>query len=116
MEKIATSEAIDPCCLGKKGKRHFIHELYEVQCQIFQDFDINKFYNRILRPDAVRTRVKIFRNYQQELVGFYAIHLFEIRIRDAESTAIFRAEAGLLRAYRRKQSTLNWNCGEMTGT
>ena len=112
MEKIATSEIIDPGCLGKEEKRRFIRELYEVHRQIFQSADIIEFSNYILRPDALRTRVKIFRNYQQELVGYYAIHLFEIRIRDAEITAIFRAEAGLLRVYRRKQSTLSFAFAE----
>jgi len=112
MERITTSETIDPIFLVKEKKRRFIHELYEIQCQIFQGVDINSFTSYIIRPGAVRTRVKIFRNDHQKAVGYYAIHLFEIRSNAAEITAIFRAEAGLLRAYRRKHATLSFAFAE----
>lgn len=112
MERISISETIDPNLLGKEEKGRFIRELYEVQCQIFQGVDINGFTSYIIRPDAVRTRVKIFRNDLQKPVGYYAIHLFEMRSNGAEITAIFRAEAGLIRAYRRKHATLSFALAE----
>ena len=65
MEIITTSETVDPSRLGKEEKERFISELYGVQCQIFQDVDKESFSSDILRPNAVRTRVKIFRNDQQ---------------------------------------------------
>jgi hypothetical protein len=112
MERISISETIDPNLLGKEDKQSFIRELYEVQSQIFHGVDIKCFTSYILLPGAKRTRVKIFRNDQQKAVGYYAIHLFEIRLNGAEITAIFRAEAGLLRAYRRKHATLSFALAE----
>lgn len=107
LEIITTSETIDPSCLGKEEKKRLIRELYVVQQQIFQGVDMERFSSYILRPNAVRTKVKIFRNDQQEPVGYHAVHLFEMRPSGAETTAIFRAEAGLLPAYRRKHSTIS---------
>lgn len=104
---IASSETIDPTCLGKGEKRCFIRELYEVQCKIFQGVDIKSFTNYIFRPDAVRTRVKIFRNEKRQAVGYHSVHLFEKKSGGGRIMAIFRAEAGLLRNYRRKHSTLS---------
>jgi hypothetical protein len=112
MARIAISEIIDPNLLVKEEKERFIRELYEIQSQIFQGVDIKGFTSYILRPSAKRTRVKIFRNDQQKAVGYYAIHLFEIRLNDGEIRTIFRAEAGLLRAYRRKHATLSFALAE----
>ena len=107
LEILTTSETIDPSSLGKEEKKRFIQELYLVQEQIFQGVDMERFSSYILRPNAVRTKVKIFRNDQQEPVGYHALHLFEMKPSGDEITAIFRAEAGLLRPYRRKHSTLS---------
>lgn len=60
MERITTSETIDPIFLVKEKKRRFIHELYEIQCQIFQGVDINSFTSYIIRPGAVRPGSRSF--------------------------------------------------------
>ncbi len=107
-EIIATSETVDPNRLGKEEKDRLVHELfYAVQCRIFQGTDEKSFAGYIFHPHAVRTRIKIFRNDQKEPVGYFSIHLFEIRSIDSGIRAIFRAEAGLLLPYRRKHSTLS---------
>jgi len=107
MEMITTSETIDPARLGKEERDRFIRELYAVQCQIFEGVDEKSFSNYIFHPNATRTRIKIFRNDQREMVGYSAIHQFEMRSVVAGTTAVFRAEAGLLPPYRRKKSTLS---------
>ncbi|WP_373498925.1 hypothetical protein [Desulfococcus sp.] len=106
MAFITKSEIIDPGRLGQEERRRFIQELYAVQCRIFEGVDLKSFTDYIFRPDAARTRVKIFRNDQKKLVGYYAIHLFEVKPSSSEITAFFRAEAGLLRSCRRRHATL----------
>jgi len=107
MEMITTSETIDPARLGKEERERFIRELYAVQCQIFEGVDEKSFSSYIFHPNAARTRIKIFRNDQREMVGYSAIHQFEMRSVVAGTTAVFRAEAGLLLPYRPKHSTLS---------
>jgi len=106
MGRIATSETVDPGRLGKEERDRFFRELYAVQCQIFEGVDEKGFSSYIFHPRAARTRIAIFRNDQGQMVGYSAIHLFEMSSA-AGTIAVFRAEAGLLLPYRRKHSTLS---------
>jgi len=112
MEMITTSETIDPARLGKEERERFIRELYAVQCQIFEGVDEKSFSSYIFHPNAARTRIKIFRNDQREMVVYSAIHQFEMRSVGAQPTAVFRSEAGLLFPYRRKHSTISFTFAE----
>jgi len=107
MAIIAASEVVDPSRLEKEEKDRFIRELYSVHSQIFDGVDEKCFAIDIFCPDAIRTRVKIFRKNRKEIVGYLAIHLYEMRFTDADTIAVFRAEAGFLPPYRRKKSTLS---------
>lgn len=109
---ITTSETIDPARLGKEERDRFIRELYAVQCQIFEGVDEQGFSSYIFHPRAARTRIEIFRNDQRQMVGYSAIHLFEMSS-VAGAIAVFRAEAGLLLPYRRKHSTLSMAFAEL---
>jgi len=112
MGRIATSETVDPGRLGKEERDRFFRELYAVQCQIFEGVDEKGFSSYIFHPRAARTRIAIFRNDQGQMVGYSAIHLFEMSSA-AGTIAVFRAEAGLLLPYRRKHSTLSMAFAEL---
>ncbi len=59
----------------------------------------------LVRPDAFRTRIQIYRNEAGEVVGYCAVHLFERKV-DERLAGIVRAEAGLLPGYRGTSATL----------
>ena len=50
--------------------------------------------------------MRVFRNIRRQIVGYQGVHLFETRLPSGEPIAVFRAEAGLLRTYRRHHLTL----------
>jgi len=66
---------------------------------------MQQFSRYLTRTDAVRTRVQVYRSERGALVGYCAVHLFEMES-DKRVLAIFRAEAGLLAGYRGTAMTL----------
>ena len=73
--------------------------------QIFAGVPIESFITYLVRPDAIRTRIQIYRNETGGVVGYCAVHLFERQL-DGRTVGVIRAEAGLLPGYRGTSATL----------
>ncbi len=97
---------IDPKHLPAAVRKQLAHELYAVQQCIFADTGEADFAAFLLDRRAKRNRVRVFRNVSRRIVGYQGVHLFETRTDTGQSIAVFRAEAGLLRPYRRHHLTL----------
>jgi hypothetical protein len=68
---------------------------------------IEVFADYMFRPDAVRTRIQIYRNKRGYMVDYCANHIFELAW-EARAYGVFRAEAGLLGAYRGSATTFGF--------
>ena len=99
------AEIINPTALPPVQREAVLRRLYAVHQGIFLGVTMDQFVHYLIRPDAVRTRIQIYRGEGGELVGYCAVHLFELA-KNHQLLGIFRAEAGLLPAYRGTGATL----------
>lgn len=107
MNRIASTEIIDPSSLKEVEKRRFLKKLYyNVHIQIFDGIDEKKFAEYVVNSKAIRNRINVFKDDKGEPVGYHAIHVFEKQFHGSILFAVFRAESGLFREYRKKSSTL----------
>ncbi len=106
MAKLIRWNTINPKRLAAAGQKQLVHELYAIQQQIFAGENEDHFAVTLLRPRARRNRVRVFLNTRRQIIGYQGLHLFETRMDNGEPIAVFRAEAGLLRSYRRRHLTL----------
>ena len=104
-KRLVEAEVINPVELRPAQRDAFLHDLYRVHDQIFSGVSMEQFTYYLVRPDAARTRIQIYRNETGELVGYSAMHIFKRRSK-WRRRAILRAEAGLLPDYRGSASTL----------
>lgn len=102
---IRADEVINPSSLASKDKEHFTDALYHLHSRIFDGVTKDRFVSYVIDPPADWTRIRIYKNAENEWIGYCAVHRSEIRIFD-RSRIIFRAEAGILRAYRGRSKTL----------
>lgn len=103
--RLVEAEVVDPGALSEAERNTFLGHLYEVNRNIFAGVSKEEFADDITRPRAVRSRVQIYRNELGAMVGYCAVHLFEIRA-GRRTLGILRAEAGLLAGYRGSGTTL----------
>ena len=103
--RLVEAEIIDPAALSPVQWDAVLHRLYTVHQAIFTGVSMQQFSRYLTRADAARTRVQIYRSERGALVGYCAVHLFEMQ-RDKQVLGIFRAEAGLLAGYRGTGVTL----------
>jgi hypothetical protein len=94
-------ETIVPAALSKEAWRKFCRELYATHNKIFEGFDADQFSKKMFPVEAMWTEIRVFKNSKKEIVGYYALHAYE-KVIDSEKTIIFRAEAGILREYRKQ--------------
>lgn len=104
-KRLVEAEVVHPADLRQAELEAFLRELYRVHDKIFAGVTIEEFTYYIVRPDATRTRIQIYRNETGALVGYCAMHIFEHRS-GCRWRAVLRAEAGLLPDYRGSASTL----------
>lgn len=97
--RIRGFRTIDPTTLGEADLQRFGKELFGLHAKIFAGLDEAAFIDYVLKPNAERTRIRVFENEAGEKVGYCAFHLYRKTISGSEF-AILRAEAGLLPAYR----------------
>ncbi len=102
---LVEAEVVNPVELRPEHRDVFLRDLYSVHEKIFSGVSMEEFTYYLVRPDAVRTRIQIYRNEAGVLVGYCAVHVFERRSKWL-CHAVLRAEAGLLPAYRGTASTL----------
>lgn len=99
MPKIARSDIVVPNKLEPAARQGFIDALYQVHCQVFDGVTRDSFAKYVVESKAEQTWINVHRNDAGEIVGYFALHIFEREL-GGQASAIFRAEAGTLRTYR----------------
>lgn len=105
MPRIKSGQVIDPAALSATERQHFAERLYALHCKIFDGVEREQFYIYVIDSPAPWTRIRIFENLAGDWVGYCAVHRFHETIQ-SRSCVVFRAEAGILRAYRGRSMTL----------
>ena len=103
--RLIEAEIVDPTRISAAKREIVFRRLYRVHQQIFAGVPIESFVTYLVRPDALRTRIQIYRNAAGGIVGYCAVHLFEREL-DGRTVGVIRAEAGLLPGYRGTSATL----------
>jgi hypothetical protein len=103
--RLIEAEVIDPTRMPAAQRAAVFRRLYRVHQQIFAGVPIESFVTYLVRPDALRTRIQVYRNEAGGIVGYCAVHLFERDV-DGRTVGVVRAEAGLLPGYRGTSATL----------
>ncbi len=99
MPKIARSDIVVPNKLDPAARQGFIDALYKVHCEVFDGVTRDSFAKYVVESQAEQTWINVHRNHAGEIVGYFALHIFERELA-GKASAIFRAEAGTMRAYR----------------
>ncbi len=102
---VSRAEVVDPSVLSEEQLSLFIDKLFSLHQQIFGGLDKAEFMAFIIDSPSEWTRIRIYKNNQDEWVGFCAVHRYSFSV-DKRNLAIFRAQAGILRAYRGRSMTL----------
>jgi len=99
MPNIARSDIVVPNKLDPAARQEFIDALYKVHCEVFDGVSRDAFAKYVVESKAERTWINVHRNDAGEIVGYFALHIFEREL-GGQASAIFRAEAGTMRTYR----------------
>ncbi len=103
--QLIEAEILDPVALSPVQRDVVLRRLYKMHQKIFAGVSMQQFSRYLTRTDALRTRVQIYRNESGALVGYCAVHIFNLQS-DNRVLGILRAEAGLLAGYRGTGMTL----------
>jgi CRP-like cAMP-binding protein len=107
MSRIASTEIILLKSLSPEEREQLADALYAVHQQIFAGVDRAMFVRFVLESKAEHTWLQVHRNEAGAIVGYFALHVFE-RMLGGKLTAVFRAQAGSLRAYRGGNVTMRF--------
>ncbi|HEY8212194.1 MAG TPA: cyclic nucleotide-binding domain-containing protein [Myxococcaceae bacterium] len=99
MPRIASSEVVIPGQLTSAEREALVTALYRIQVEVFDGVSREAFARYVVLSKAERTRILVHRDEAGVIVGYFALHVFE-REMNGEPVAVFRAEAGTMRAYR----------------
>lgn len=99
MSRIANTEVIIPKSLSPEARGELIDALYAVHNEIFDGVERESFAKYVVESKAEHTWIQVHKNEAGQIVGYFAVHIFERQL-GGVPTAVFRAEAGTLRAYR----------------
>jgi len=99
MPRIASTEVIVPKSLPPEERQRLTQALYDVHRQIFDGVEPESFAKYVVESKAEHTWIQVHKNEEGEIVGYFAAHIFEKQLA-GKPTAVLRAEAGSLRAYR----------------
>jgi CRP-like cAMP-binding protein len=99
MSNIASTEVVTPKSLSPEAREQLIDALYAVHDQIFDGVERESFAKYVVLSKAEHTWIQLHKNAAGEIVGYFAFHIFERQL-GGVPTAVFRAEAGMLQAYR----------------
>jgi CRP-like cAMP-binding protein len=99
MPKIARSDIVVPNQLDPAARQQFIDALYKVHNEVFDGVSRDAFAKYVVESKAEQTWINVHRNHAGEIVGYFALHIFERELA-GQLSAIFRAEAGTMRTYR----------------
>ena len=107
MPRIANTEVIVPQALSPEARHQLTDALYAVHQQIFDGVEREAFAKYVVESKAEHTWIQVHRNEADHIVGYFALHIFERNL-GGVPTAVFRAEAGSLRAYRGGNVTMRF--------
>jgi hypothetical protein len=105
LQRALSAEVIDPAVLNDEQKSMFIDKLYDLHQKIFDGVERDTFIAYVVASPAEWTRIRIYKNTQNDWVGYCAVHRFHKQVENRK-LVIFRAEAGILRLYRGRRMTL----------
>lgn len=104
MPRIVSTEVIVPKKLDPASRAALTDSLYEVHDQIFDGVEKKAFARYVVESKAELTWILLHKGEAGEIVGYLAIHVFE-RVLRGKLCAVFRGEAGTLRAYRGRNTS-----------
>jgi CRP-like cAMP-binding protein len=105
------SEIVVPTSLQGAAHDAFVDALYAVHAEIFDGVDREAFAHYVVDSPAEETRIQVFRDHTDRIVGYFAFHMFRRTVR-GRSAMILRAESGMLREHRGGASMLRFGFGE----
>lgn len=107
MPRIASTEVIIPKGLSAEERHQLTEALYVLHQQIFDGVEREAFAKYVIESKAEHTWIQVHKNEAGEIVGYFALHVFE-RLLGGQPSAVFRGEAGSLRAYRGGSITMRF--------
>jgi CRP-like cAMP-binding protein len=107
MPRITSTEVIDPKSLSAEQRHQLSTALYAVHRQIFDGVKQESFTRYVVESKAEHTWIQVHRNEEGAIVGYFALHIFERQL-GGQPSAVLRAEAGSLRAYRGGSITMRF--------
>lgn len=110
--KINGYEIITLQNLSEKEKNAFSEKLYEVTLKIFGGGSKQEFEEMVTKCDSLLSRFLIYKNKNNEWVGYFGIHRFRKKI-DGKNVTVFRSQAGLLPEYRRSNAKMSFPIKEI---
>ncbi|HEX8699868.1 MAG TPA: cyclic nucleotide-binding domain-containing protein [Myxococcaceae bacterium] len=110
MPRIASTELILLKTLSREQREQLTDALYAVHQHIFAGVERPLFVRFVMESKAEHTWIQVHRNEEGAIVGYFALHIFE-RMLGGKLTAVFRAQAGSLRAYRGGNITMRCALG-----
>jgi len=90
---------LDPDALAPDVRARLTDELHVVQQEVFDGVDREAFRKYVVESPASRNWLQVYRDPEGKAVGYMALHRFDREL-DGRPCAIFRAEAGTVRAWR----------------
>jgi CRP-like cAMP-binding protein len=114
MPRIAHTEVIIPRALSAERRHHLTEELYAVHRRIFDGVERDTFARYVVESEAEHNWIQVHRNEAGEVAGYFALHVFERQV-GGRPAAVFRAEAGSLRAYRGSSITMRFGLKRVLG-
>ena len=99
MPTLTRDRPLDPKALTAAQRDALTDELYAVHRAVFRGVSREVFRTYVVESLAERTRIQVFRNGAGWIVGYAAIHCFEVTV-EGRPTTVVRAEVGLLRKWR----------------
>lgn len=98
------ADVVDPSALSPEARQRLASELFQTHRQVFSGLSQQEFTDYVFRDHGAATRIEIYREANGTIVGYCAAHRYP-RVVAGRPATIFRAEAGLLLAYRGHAST-----------
>ncbi|WP_224368740.1 cyclic nucleotide-binding domain-containing protein [Hyalangium versicolor] len=107
MPRIVSTEIITLNELSDVKRRELADALFAIHQQVFDVSEKESFAKFVVESKAEHTWLQVHKNEAGEIVGYFALHVFE-RCLDGQPVAVFRAAAGSLRAYRGDSITMRF--------
>lgn len=96
-----TTQIVNPKDLTAADRQRFAERLYRLHHAIFDGVEREDFDRYVVNSSAAETRIGVFVGADGEWGGYAAIHRFEVSL-GGRCHMVIRAEAGLLKAYRKR--------------